>query len=257
MNISIEQDYRLAARRGQLEPHFQPIVDLKDGRFKALEARARWHLGTRTLGAREVMERAPSATERFELDFVILDVALATFSDAPGGMLDGLQLAINLSPQTLLDAGFNDRIENALTNAGVPPNRLHIEIPLVAFESDVNRAHAQARALAEKGFTLAVDHVSDLDTVRTLLVDGSVSVVKLEEALVMSLPADQQARDTVAAIVALCHENRLLVGAEGVSRIDQLKWLQGGGCDEAQGMMICRPSPMNGLRGLLERGRCW
>ena len=257
LNMSMQQDYRLAARRGQLEPFFQPIVDLKDGRFKALEARARWHIGTETLSAREVLARATTDAERVELDFLILEAALAAFSSAPKGLLDGLQLAINLSPATVLETGFSERLENILSNAGFAADRLHLEIPLEAFEHERERASEVVAGLAAAGFTMAVDHLNDPDTVGLIVAGCPVSVIKLDEALVRDLPEDHQACETLAGIVGICRERGVLVGAEGVSRMGQLHCLQGVGCDEAQGMLICRPSPISGLRVLLERGRCW
>lgn len=117
--------------------------------------------------------------------------------------------------------------------------------------------HSKPTALTAKGFTIAVDHLGDPNSIGSFLADCSISVSKLDEALVRHLPADVHACETVAAIVGLCRERRLLVGAEGVSRMDRLPCLQGVGCAEAQGMLICRPSLIGGLRKLLERGRCW
>lgn len=255
--MNMEQNYRLAARRGQLEPSFQPIVHLQDGRIKALEARARWHSDTETLGARQVLARATSAAERFELDFLILEAALTAFSSVPKGLLEGVQLAINLSPNTVLESGFNDRIENAIGNAGYAPERLHLEIPLDAFELDVERARLQTKVLADAGFTIAVDHLSDPNALRTLLDGCPISVVKLDKAFVGRLPADRHACEALSVMISDSRERKLLVGAEGVSRMDQLHCLQGVGCSEAQGRLVRRPSPIGGLRVLLERGRCW
>lgn len=256
-NKTIQMDYRLAARRGELVTFFQPIVDLKDGRLKALEARVRWHIGSETLSARQVLACATTVVERSELDFLIIEAALAAFLNAGKGIQGGLKLAVNLSPHTVLEANFKSLLENAINNAGCAPERLHLEIPLEAFELDMERACVQTNSLASAGLTIAIDHLNDPNTVQTLLDRCAISVVKLDETFVSRLPSDPHACETLSTIVAACNKRNVLVGAEGINRMERLHCLQGVGCDEGQGMLVCRPSRIGDLRKLLERGRCW
>lgn len=257
MNTVIEYDYKLAARRGDLEPYFQPIVDLKSGRLKALEARVRLHVGAETLSAGDVLAHAGSAADRFELDFLILEAALSAFSSVSNNLLDGIQLAINLSPQTLLAANFMARLERTIDDSNLQASRLHLEIPLDTFEFDTAFAHTRVLSLVELGFTVAVDHVGSAHSVETLLNDCPISVFKLDETFVSRLPSDPHACETLSTIVAACNKRNVLVGAEGINRMERLHCLQGVGCDEGQGMLVCRPSRIGDLRKLLERGRCW
>lgn len=246
-----------AARTGQLECHFQPIALLADGRFSALEARVRWQLGGETLGAADALALAARQGELRTLDLNVIQLAIDTFLQAPVTVRSDLRLAINISTETALGKGFVESLDRIFDVASLKPEQIRLELPAAAFERDAPRARQIVEHLHAKGLRVAVDHVVDEVQLLRDLEGLPLDAVKLDESLTARLPNDIRACETLSQIVSTARRLGIETGAEGIARIDQLDCLRGVGCTEGQGMLICRPNPINSLRFLLERRRCW
>lgn len=257
MNSTPITEFRMAVRQGRIEPHFQPIVDLRTGSFHALEARARWNLPGEMLKAREVLARAREVGQLIDLDFAILVRAIADVKALSSLGVTPLCLAVNFASETVLDPAFPERLDDTVRESGMRPGALRLEFPLESFEADAETLRGRVRRAATQGFGVAVDHVRDPATVEALLDGVPVGVVKLDESLVARVPEDAVACETVRAIVSAAERRGAVVGVEGIGRIGQIDWLKSAGCVEGQGMLICRPGPMQDLAPLLQRGRCW
>src|SRR5690606_10875795 len=121
----IEQALRRAVSAGEVEAHFQPIVDLRTRQVIGFETLARWT--DRDLGFVPPSTFIPIAEERGiigQLSQLLLRKATETARNWP----DELFLSFNLSPSQLVDQNTGQHILAILQRTGFDPRRLEIEI---------------------------------------------------------------------------------------------------------------------------------
>ncbi len=179
----------------------------------------------------------------------------------------GLDVTVNLSGVELRDRGLVDRTSQALDAAGLPAERLVVEVnEAAAYTEPQDRAARNLRALTDLGVGLAVDDVgaprpgnptgrADLSG---WLWSLPVRLVKIDRGIAAGLgrepgsaplravdstrsPAGTQAARTLAAAVALAGERGVLAVAKGVETPDQLAQLYRLGCPAGQGFLFARP----------------
>lgn len=81
-----------------------------------------------------------------------------------------------------------------------------------------------------------------------------IDKLKIDQSFVRDIPRDQNDMEIAAAIIALAHNLRLEVLAEGVETPEQLAFLCERGCDACQGYLFSRPLPAEELAQWLGQG---
>ncbi|MEO0700110.1 MAG: EAL domain-containing protein, partial [Pseudomonadota bacterium] len=126
--LQLETEMRDAIAAGEFVPHFQPKVDLRTGRMQGCEALARWQRP----GGRSISPGAfiPVAEDTGLIEDIGESILRQACDAAAGWLREGLamSLAVNVSPIQLQKSGFRDLILSALTNSGLPPTYLELEI---------------------------------------------------------------------------------------------------------------------------------
>ena len=150
---------------------------------------------------------------------------------------------MNLSAVQLAQADLPRAVERALSDAGLPPSRLELEITETSLISDPERATRVLRRIKSLGVAVAMDDFgtghSSLASLRALAFDK----IKLDKSFMDELDRSPQARAIIRAVLALGEGLGIPVLAEGVETAEQLAFLREQGCDEAQGYLLGRPAP--------------
>jgi len=248
---------RQALDDGQLELHYQPLVDLVSGRVCALEALARWQ--SPTLGSVPPDTFIPVA-ERTGLIRPLTAWALRRalqdgvgLAAASGGAR--IPIAVNLSASSLLDPGLVPTVLSALADAGAAPSSLQLEITESALLRDADRAVTVLRSLSDLGVRLAVDDFGTGYSSMRYLKQLPVQELKIDRTFVTGLLDDDTDRAIVRAVVQMAHSLGFDVVAEGVETAAVGAALVDLGCDFAQGFHYARPEPVAAARASLEQGR--
>jgi diguanylate cyclase (GGDEF)-like protein len=260
-----QADHRLLLREalgealasGELELHFQPQRDLAARALLGAEALLRWNsvrLG-RAVGPAELLEAAAEARMLPAVDDWVVAAAvarLAAWRDTVGAPP---LLAINVSPASLRDPRFADRVARLLLSAGVDAHRLEIEVPEAIAARDIETVRPTLARLHELGVRLALDDfgagLSSLQHVVSLPVDR----LKLDRSIVADLDGPSPPRAVLRATLALARGMGIEVIAEGVETEAQAFALRREGVTVAQGWLTGRPVPENQLfRHEPERG---
>ncbi|MCC6434406.1 MAG: EAL domain-containing protein, partial [Acidimicrobiales bacterium] len=165
---------------------------------------------------------------------------LAVWSADPG--LAPLRVAVNVSARHLLARTFVHDVRSALHNAGVPADRLIIEVTETALLADLGLAGRHLRELQGMGVGVALDDFGTGHTSFTQLRNLPIDTIKIDRSYIATLsdPADNALTRIMADIARVLGVG---VVAEGVERTDQLAALPGLGCGQAQGYLICPPVP--------------
>ena len=241
----LEAGLRHAIAHGAFHLHWQPIVHCLTGRLHRFEALVRWdRAGSGPVSADVFVPVAEVLGIYRDLDLWVLRQAMTEAARWP----KPIRVAINVSALWFHRDDLSIAVEALLTETGLDPGRLELEVTERAFIGDdpvAVREFAQLRAI---GVGLSLDDFgtgySALSYLRTL----AFTKLKLDRAFVEGLGSCRRTEVITRAVLAMGAGLGMLVCAEGVSDPAQLAILQAYGCDEAQGFLIGRPGPLTPSR---------
>ncbi|HRY14813.1 MAG: EAL domain-containing protein [Candidatus Competibacteraceae bacterium] len=249
--LTLEQSLRHALERQELEVHYQPQMDLHNGRIIGVEALLRWRHAQR--GLISPIEFVPLAEETGLIEIIGEWVLQTACEQARTWQREGfpLRMAVNLSPRQFLRPGMVDMIRRVLRETGLEPRYLDLEITEGLFMKDVESCIATLHVLKQIGVHLSIDDFgtgySSLSYLRRFPVDQ----LKIDKSFVSNDIASQGDMAIAKAVIAMAHSMQLKVIAEGVENPVQLAFLQQHQCDEIQGYYLSRPAPAQQIRALL------
>ena len=255
--MTMEADLHQAVQRREFFVVYQPFVDLADGRVAGFEALVRWRHPER--GVVSPLEFIPLAEEtglilplgRMVLEQACRDMA-AWRADLPGA--DALSMSVNLSPRQFAEPGLTGMVAGALASAGLPPERLKLEITETAIMYDPNRAIDALGHLKEMGVRLSVDDFGTGYSSLSYLQRFPLDYLKVDLSFVRNIHVSQEDHEIVRAIIGLAHSLDLKTIAEGVETIRHRDILRALGSEYGQGYLFSRPVPADEVPGLLARG---
>ncbi|TIR50662.1 MAG: EAL domain-containing protein [Mesorhizobium sp.] len=248
---ALERDLASALANDQLSLAFQPFLDLGSDRIRGFEALLRWHHPT--LGAIPPSEFIPIAEET-GLIHDIGQWAVRTACLAAAQWPCDLRVAVNLSVVQLKNKALLDGIRTTLSEAGLEPRRLEVEITESVLIANFEDAIALLESLSFLSVTVALDDFGTGYSSLTYLRKLPLSRLKIDRSFVQDMLTDADCAAIVRSLIDLAHELRIDVTAEGVETPEQLDYLRRVRCDEAQGYLIGKPVPVDEIPALL-RGR--
>ncbi len=260
--FELEGELRAALRAGELELHYQPTVALAGG-VAGLEALVRWRHPHRGLLAPALF--IPMAEENGMIRSIGREVLRQACRQAADWLRRGVpvgRVAVNLSPMQLRAPGFLDQVRSELTAAGLPPDRLELEVTETAAMLDHRRGAEMLGALRALGCRVTLDDFGTGYASLAYLRDLPFDAIKLDRSFVQRVgavaapgpnghgPVDQA---ILGAVVALARGLGVAVVAEGVETEDQLQAVKHAGCDAVQGYLLARPAPAEEIEGTVRR----
>ncbi|HJV87263.1 MAG TPA: EAL domain-containing protein [Noviherbaspirillum sp.] len=165
-------------------------------------------------------------------------------------------VAVNVSVNQLLQKNFAEIVERALSDTGLPPHLLELEITestLMEHAQDTLEALHRLRSL---GVRLSIDNFGTGYSSLAYLKRFPVDIIKIDRSFVRDVPGDSDDASIVTSIIALAHSLRLEVVAEGVETEAQLALLRERSCDILQGVYLSKPVPAEQLaRNFIENAQ--
>ncbi|GAB2497792.1 putative bifunctional diguanylate cyclase/phosphodiesterase [Arenimonas alkanexedens] len=235
---------REAIGRDELSLHYQPQISAKDLGITGFEALVRWNspdLGFvppgRFIPIAEALGLMP------EVGQWVLNEACRQLRVWRDQGREGFTVAVNFSAQQLQRPDVVDQVREALSRHGVPATMLEIELTESSLMENVERVQGRLAELKALGVSLSLDDFGTGYSSLSYLREFSLDKLKIDRSFVTDLP--DSADDVVIArtIVAMAHQLRMRVAAEGVENEAQAKFLREIGCDELQGYHFARPVP--------------
>ncbi len=240
----LENELRLAVARGELELHYQAIIEAKTRRPVGFEALLRWRSPTRGL----VMpgEFVPLAEETgliVPIGAWVLKRACADAATWPSH----LKVAVNLSPVQLAKPDLLETVVAALAESSLPAERLECEITETAlFRSDID-CLGLVRQLRRLGVSVALDDFgtgySSLSYLTTIPFDR----IKIDQSFTLNMLDRADCAAIVSAVVALGRDLKTQTVAEGVETERHLNALRAAGVTLVQGYLFGVPCPASDL----------
>jgi diguanylate cyclase (GGDEF)-like protein len=248
--ILIERELRSAITADIIEPHYQPLVSLKDDRIIGFEALARWN--NRTLGTIPPDVFIPIAEETGLINALGDQLFRRACFDA-GAWPETLTLAFNVSPIQLRDPTLGLRILSILGQTGFNPRRLEIEITESALVENIGVARTVIDELRQAGVRIALDDFGTGYATFSQLLSFRLDKIKIDRSFVSHLDDSADSRVIVRAILGLAKGFGLRTTAEGVENAAQLAYLVADGCTEGQGYLFSKAVPAADIPALLDR----
>jgi EAL domain-containing protein (putative c-di-GMP-specific phosphodiesterase class I) len=248
--VAIEASLRSALELGQLDVHYQPIVDIASNRVMGLEALLRWK--QQPQGGFILPGRFIDVAEETGLIVPVGEFVLQrVMEDMNQWRREGATLvpiAVNISALQLQRSNLRDKIE-ALTRAhGVSPALLQLELTESAmFERRETRGGGPRldaiAELRELGVSIAIDDFGTGYSSLGYLKRWHVDYLKIDRSFVRDLVTDMSDLAIVGAIIAMARHLNIKTIAEGIEGWQQLEKLRALGCGLAQGYLFAKPAP--------------
>lgn len=246
---SIETDLRTALHLGQLQLHYQPIIDSRDRRICGYEALMRWEHPIK--GTIMPLDFIPIAEETgliHEIGSRALN--LACREAASWGTRQ--TVAVNLSSVQFNKPGLVDIVALALSDSGLEADRLELEITeSVLLENSEENIHT-LRALKELGISIALDDFGTGYSSLGYLRSFSFDRIKIDKSFVRDMGQSREALSIVRAITGMSNSLNIKVTAEGVETLEQQAQLEAEGCSHFQGYLFGYPVPADERRKELD-----
>ncbi len=240
--LAIEHDLRLAIRRGELELHYQPQIDLARREVCAVEALVRWrHPEHGLLLPDEFIGIAEDSGLGQALGEWTLREACTQSRRWQSAGLRPVPVAVNLSARVFRDQTLPATLAGILRDTGLEPRLLELEITESAVMQQSDTTLETLSQLSAMGIQLSVDDFGTGYSSLAYLKRFPIDKLKIDQSFVRDIPGDSDDVAITQAIISLGKALGLRVVAEGVETEAQLEFLVAHGCDDVQGNLFCAP----------------
>jgi diguanylate cyclase (GGDEF)-like protein len=237
----LEVALRHALERREFSLAYQPVVDATTGAVLSFEALARWTSAEH--GSVSPARFIPVA-EDARLIVPIGEWALRTACMEAARWPDPIKIAVNVSGEQLLEAGFCDTVVSALGASGLPPHRLEIEVTESVFLRDGTSALETLNRIIALGCGVALDDFGTGYSSLGYLRRVRFSTIKVDRSFVHGAArANPESLAIVRAVVAMADSLEMSTTAEGVETEEELATVRQLGCRKIQGYLFGRPMP--------------
>ncbi len=251
--LALETGLRRALERRELVLYYQPIVDMGTRRIVAVEALLRWQQPE--LGLIPPAEFIGLLEETGMIvpvgEWVINTVVeqLARWKSAGRS----LRVSVNLSARQFINKDFVNQVVLLAQQQRLEPQRLEFEITESILMQNAQETLDLLTRLDTLGCRLAIDDFGTGYSSLSYLKRFPIDVLKIDRSFVHDVPDDKDDASIVSTIVAMAHNLKLTVVAEGVESEKQLTFLRACGCDLMQGTFYSRALPLDELERLLDQ----
>lgn len=242
--LHLELDLRRALDRKELSVYYQPIVSLTTGKLMGFEALVRWQHATQGLVPPDRF--IPIAEETGLIiavgQYVLTEACRQTQfwqENFPG--YENLMISVNISSRQFSQPQLVSSILNILDSTGLNPHSLKLEITETSLMENPELAASILDQLDRAGVQLAMDDFGTGYSSLNYLRRFPVHTLKIDKSFVFRLGTQEEDLEIIRTIIALAHNLRMNVIAEGVENWSQLIQLRSLHCEFGQGYFFAKP----------------
>ncbi|MEQ9463903.1 MAG: EAL domain-containing protein [Haliea sp.] len=239
-HLSLTAELRNAIERREIVLHYQPIVDLANGRCNGAEALARWTRENGDAVSPDVfVPMAEKAGMITDLTLAVLDLVLRDL----GALLQadpGIAININLSAQDLESERLPLALESGLREAGLPASAIKLELTERAL-LDNELPRRRISQLRQQGHAVAIDDFGTGYSSLSYLESFELDILKIDKAFVDTIETHAVTGTVIGHVIEMAKSLQLDIVAEGIESQHQVAWLAQQGVRYGQGYYFSRP----------------
>lgn len=252
--LFVENNLRRALTQNELEVFYQPKLCLRTGRLLGMEALLRWnHPEKGMIRPDQFISVAEETGLIIPIGKWVVRQACRMSRQLTAAGHGPLHVAINLSPKQFSDPDLVASISQILTEERLPPSLLELELTeglLLEATEDTRQLLGQLKGL---GLSLAMDDFGTGYSSLSYLKKFPIDIIKIDRSFINDIPTSQDDMEITSAVIAMAHNLKLKVVAEGIETAEQLNFLRRHRCDVGQGYLFDRPIPSARLVDALKR----
>lgn len=253
---SIEEHLRRALERKEFSLHYQPKVDLRDGRVTGAEALLRWDHPTRgSVSPAQFIPVAEDCGLILAIGAWVLEEACCQAQAWSQAGLPALTMAVNVSAMQFKNERFLEDILAILSRSGLEARYLELELTESALMKHAETTASILVTLRELGVKVAVDDFGTGYSSLSYLRKFPLDALKIDQSFVRQISTTPDETTIVRAIISMGRSLNLRIIAEGVETLEELDFLKLHECEEAQGYYFSRPVPPENFAQLLASHR--
>ncbi|WP_164675283.1 bifunctional diguanylate cyclase/phosphodiesterase [Vibrio rhodolitus] len=247
-NFLLEDEFKSALERGELDVHYQPQIDSLTGELKGIEALSRWISPTLGFVSPIVfIDIAEKNNSIIELGGYVLDRACKESKQLNQQLEKPITVSINISPKQLVHPDFAQLVIDTADKHKMPAHLVILELTENVFIEDLKAIQPTLEKLHRLGFGISLDDFGTGFSSLSYLNSMPISEIKIDRSFITNMLTSQSSLNIVKTIVAIARSNDLHVVAEGVEERSQEELLQKLGCFTIQGYLYSKPVPMEQL----------
>jgi EAL domain-containing protein (putative c-di-GMP-specific phosphodiesterase class I) len=251
---SVER-FQQALATGELFNEYQPKINVKNGEFVGVEALVRWaHPNEGIIPPSQFISLAEESDTIIPLFQEVMKKAIRDWRDWKDLNMD-LSLSVNVSMDNLNSTDFIDFIENTIKVAGIPAEKLILEIT----ESKLMKEYALVlnilTNLRLKKVNLSIDDFGTGHSSMVQLRDIPFNELKLDKHFVHNASDDKTLSGIFNGSMQIAKNLDIMTVAEGVENSTDWDFLKKSDCDIAQGFFIAKPMPAHLIKSWSQKWR--
>lgn len=252
--LVLEASLRHALDLMQLAVFYQPKVDTITRKTTGVEALLRWiHPDLGVIPPAQFVPLAEETGLIIPIGRWVLRTACRQVVEWRDQSLGTISMAVNLSPRQFQDENFLQTIDQALTDTGLEPHLLQLEVTESMVMQNVERATTILKAIQSRGVRIAIDDFGTGYSSLSLMKQFPIDTIKVDRAFVRDLAHNKQDQAIASAIITMGRALGLTIVAEGVETPAQERFLRENRCDELQGYLFSKPLPSDEMAQFLMR----
>ncbi len=252
--LTLKRRFKKAFESGQLELHYQPIIEFSTEKVARLEALLRWN--DEEFGRISPSEFIPLAEEIGLMiplgEWVLTKACSACQAWQQAGYID-VGVSVNISTLQLMQANFANLVAKVLQKTELKPEHLLLEVT----ENSIigRRAEEQLKKLKNLGVQISLDDFGTGYASFAQLKQLAVNFLKIDNSFIVKLgdtKISSYSDNFIRTVIQFCKSQGIIVVAEGIETQTHLNLLRQSSCDEGQGNLISKPLPFRGVQGFLK-----
>jgi diguanylate cyclase (GGDEF)-like protein/PAS domain S-box-containing protein len=240
----IEEGLRRAIEQDELSLHYQPVIDVRTGIVIGAEALLRWmHPVRGAIQPADFIAVAEDSGLIIPIGRWVMREACREAQRWTDAGLEPITIAVNVSAVEFQDEGFLAAVVDILSETGLDPTRLEIELTESVLMKRVDATAGILQSLRERGIRVAVDDFGTGYSSLSYLRKFPVDALKIDQSFIRQISGEGSDTTLVTAVINMARSLKLRVIAEGVENTEELDFIRAHECHEAQGYLLSHPVP--------------
>jgi diguanylate cyclase (GGDEF)-like protein len=252
--LMLKSKLRRSLERDEFLMHYQPKVDLRDGRIVGAEALLRWRLpGHGDIPPSQFIPLAEETNLILEVGEWVLNRVCQDYRDLQQTVTTPGRISLNLSLKQLAPGEFHPSFRSVFRKHGVSPTCFELEITETTLMADSKRTLHLLDELYAMGLHLSIDDFGTGYSSLSALQQFPIGTLKIDQSFVRDVDDDESDATIVRTVIEMGRSLKMNVIAEGVESLGHLNFLRRHHCGFGQGKLFGEPVTLEELRLLLAR----